>query len=102
MCSWIQIAASPSFAGAIGCVPEGDRPIGASCVHGALGPETGYDNCVLGAVCVGDGAAAICRAFCDPAAATSTCASSETCTTDPGVGGDGSPGMPMLGACAPT
>ena len=101
MCGWIRVQDTPSIVGVIGCVPVGTKAIGATCARGDTGTVTGYDDCVLGAVCVGDGAAAVCRTLCDPAAATSTCASSETCTTYPGVGGDGSPGMPMLGACAP-
>lgn len=102
MCGWIRVQDTPTVVGQVGCVPVGAKAVGATCARGDTGAVTGYDDCVTGAVCVGDGAAAICRELCDPAATTPTCPSSETCTTYPGLGGDGSPGMPMLGACAPT
>lgn len=100
-CGWIRVQDTPSIVGQLGCVPAGNRAVGEACARGDTGAATGFDDCVAGAVCVGAGAAAVCAPLCDPAAVPLTCASGETCKTAD-LGGNGGPGMPILGACTPT
>lgn len=78
------------------CVPVGMRAIGEQCVYGAAGVDTGYDDCVTGAVCAGDGT---CRAICSFTA--STCAAPLACVMQAGLFEPGGGGKPAFGVCAP-
>ena len=49
-CTWIDDTATT---GHIGCVANGTMATGAACTFGAVGPSTGFDNCVRGDYCNG-------------------------------------------------
>ena len=72
--------------GVLDCAPVGVLPVGEACALGPPGLDTGYDDCVAGAVCV-DGT---CAAFCY--AGGPTCSGGTVCEALPGAPED-------VGAC---
>ena len=58
-CGLVVSVAEP-FYGHFDCVPAGQVSIGQSCVRGAPGLDTGYDDCAVGGVCIDD----VCREVC--------------------------------------
>jgi hypothetical protein len=102
-CTWIiDMADSTSSVGHIGCAPDGAAAVGATCTRNAPG-ATGYDDCAKGGYCFGPdmGGMGHCKAICDQAGGTPTCASGFACTTYDGLFGPS--GMPVAaGVCDPT
>ena len=83
-CTWLIDQLGPPEIGHIGCAPVtgGEAAVGASCLDagdpgGPPAGPLGYDNCVMGAVCV----ARVCKTICDHqmAGTASGCDGSHTC-----------------------
>ncbi|HVV84762.1 MAG TPA: hypothetical protein VHE35_16970 [Kofleriaceae bacterium] len=83
----------------MGCVPAGDKAIGARCTWGPPGTTTGFDDCVAGALCASD---TTCRDVCGFGdGPDDACTGGLTCFPqagrfEPEMGGD-----PKYGICAP-
>lgn len=97
-CTWIRVQDSPVAVGVLGCVPDGTVAVGDSCVTGANGETTGFDNCAAGGICIKDACKDVCG-FDGSAAAA--CAADHVCTRYSDLFSNGSDD-PVAGACAPT
>jgi hypothetical protein len=49
-CTWVTIP-SMDLGGELTCVPDGNVPLGGTCIQGTPGATTGYDNCAKGGLC---------------------------------------------------
>lgn len=98
-CTWIQVADTPSPLGKLGCVPDGTVALGGTCMHGAVGETTGYDDCVAGAICIGTTCQDICGF--DTNNAQAACAVGDACTRYADLFENGED-EPVAGACNPT
>ena len=97
-CTWISLQETPDPIGILGCVPAGNVPINGACVEGAPGLNTGYDNCVAGAICIGG----TCQDVCGfGAGVNDACPSGQACTRYNGRFAN-PPDDPIAGACRPT
>jgi hypothetical protein len=79
-CTFVRFCVVPA-GGQTDCVPDGTVEEGGACVAGIPGPDTGYDDCVRGAICV-DGT---CHSICaiEPDTCTEgTCLQHEDLFTD--------------------
>jgi hypothetical protein len=85
-CTWIVDLDEPGgqYVGHIGCVPAGDKAIGAACSFGAPG-ATGYDDCVTGAVCSNfypgssTNPGGVCKQVCDHQGGSPMCDNDHVC-----------------------
>jgi hypothetical protein len=93
-CTWIDDTAT---SGHIGCVANGSMATGAACTFGAVGPTTGFDNCVRGDYCNGG----TCETLCDPNGGTPMCDASHACQSYDGLFGV-SGGASSAGLCDPS
>jgi hypothetical protein len=79
-----NVVADPNLVNThVACVPNGTVAAGGNCTRGAVGPDTGYDNCVGGYECL-DG---VCTQICTGSGATKTCTdkTGTNCVTFNGV-----------------
>ncbi|MBA3540423.1 MAG: hypothetical protein H0T79_12500 [Deltaproteobacteria bacterium] len=96
-CTWFHADGSTPPIGIVGCAPIGPVMVGDACTFGEPG-ATGFDDCMLGAVCV-DGT---CRAICDHQGGTPTCPTELQCARERGLfGAVGSTSPPIAGVCTP-
>ncbi len=79
-CTWIIDQVSPTFAGHIGCAPNGTMAARQACTRNAPG-ATGWDDCIAGAYCLGPlaGGPGTCKLICDPAGGAPSCGPSGGC-----------------------
>jgi hypothetical protein len=96
-CTWFRV--SEACGGEVGCAPAGDVPVGGSCTWGPDGALTGFDDCVLGAVCDDSAGAGSCLAMCSLADATLPCPASLDCVAREGLFSDGPTDVPLAGVC---
>ncbi len=94
-CTWIQVADSPETLGRVGCVANGTVAAGGTCTQGAVGDQTGFDNCQAGLVCISNVCQDICGFDGSPAA---PCADGYHCTRYANLFANGSDD-PVAGAC---
>lgn len=80
-CTWLVDALMPNYIGRIGCAPEGAVPLGGTCMYGAAGEETGYDDCVKGTVCstFRNNSPGICKQICDQQGGMPACDTNHVC-----------------------
>ncbi len=97
-CSWVDLNDEPEV-GEIACVTEGTVLVGDDCTAGPVGPLTGFDNCVAGAVCIGTRTSGKCRKIC--AVADPTSCGAEACVTYSGLFSN-APDRAAAGACTET
>ncbi|MEM9494203.1 MAG: hypothetical protein AAGC55_33970, partial [Myxococcota bacterium] len=64
------------------CVPDGDVATGGACTQGDVGPETGYDDCQAGSLCVRDECIEICNLSTDSCPSDRACVSYTNTFTD--------------------
>lgn len=97
-CAWVVIQEDPESIGKIACVPDGTVEAGGTCMFGAPGEATGFDDCRAGSVCVGGSCKDVCGFG---GGANEACASGQACTryADLWANGDDDP---LYGACNPT
>ena len=82
-CTWVRDNEAMPPLGHIGCVPIGSVAIGSGCAYLTTGICIGYDDCVMGAICI-DGT---CRAICDQNGGAPSCGSGFACAVTSGVFG---------------
>jgi hypothetical protein len=101
-CAWVRV--SDECGGSPTCVPGGDVPVGGSCSWGPVGPTTGYDNCVIGAICSAepDASTGTCERVCSPWDATLPCPSGSACAVRAGLFSDEPNETPLAGICEPS
>jgi len=93
MCTWIYdlvAADGTSILGHVGCAPDGDKAVAASCTRNAAGAQ-GWDDCAKGGFCrvkrelVGPGGVGVCEAICDNNGGAPTCGSAAACVAYNGI-----------------
>jgi hypothetical protein len=103
-CTWIIDMADPSFAGHIGCAPDGSMQTGQGCTRNPPGP-TGWDDCAKANYCVGPsaGGAGVCELICDIEGGNPVCPAKLGCVGHPEIFSLASDtGPPAAGVCEPT
>ena len=93
MCTWIYDLVSAdgtNILGHVGCAPDGDKAVAASCTRNAAGAQ-GWDDCAKGGFCrvkrelVGPGGGGVCEAICDNNGGAPTCGSAAACVAYNGI-----------------
>lgn len=103
-CTWIRVqGTAPNILGKLGCVRDGTVAAGGTCMYGAVGESTGFDDCQGGLICIGAGPG-VCQDICGfDNSAAAACPADFACTryrsvfTNNGMGE-----TPLAGACNPT
>jgi len=105
MCTWIYDLVSAdgtNILGHVGCAPDGDKAVAASCTRNAAGAQ-GWDDCAKGGFCrvkrelVGPGGVGVCEAICDNNGGAPTCGSAAACVAYHGIFETG--GTNVAGVC---
>jgi hypothetical protein len=88
-CTWVRVSVGDTPAlqlGQLACVPDGTVDVDGTCRYGAVGIQTGYDDCIGGNIClasrVTDQAQGVCREICGlsaEAAAQAPCPTDFSC-----------------------
>jgi hypothetical protein len=100
-CSWIVDATDPQYVGHTGCVPDGAKHIGDTCIFGAAG-AIGYDDCQRGGVCSTfgqPGTTGVCKQVCDNAGGDPACDATHVCVSYPLLFSTGSTSPAAGGLC---
>ncbi|CAN5240954.1 hypothetical protein BH11MYX1_BH11MYX1_42690 [soil metagenome] len=93
MCTWIYDLVSAdgtNILGHVGCAPDGDKAVSASCTRNAAGAQ-GWDDCAKGGFCrvrrelVAPGGVGVCEAICDNNGGTPGCGSDAACVGYHGI-----------------
>ncbi len=92
-CTWVYDLVSAdgtNILGHVGCAPDGDKAVGASCTRNAAGAQ-GWDDCAKGGFCrvrrelVGPGGVGVCEAICDNNGGDPGCGSDAACVAYNGI-----------------
>lgn len=94
-CTWnVDLVNTTAYVGHIACVPNGTKQVGEACTYGQPG-NTGYDDCVAGAVCTAFrnpavNAMGVCKLICDRGSTTGQqCDQDHVCVNYNGLFVDG-------------
>ena len=104
-CTWIRVSVAPPL-GQVGCTADGTVDINGSCMYGAAGAATGFDNCLGGHICLAnpetDQATGTCRKICSLMDASAPCATDYACGSYYRFFSNADTDTPLAGVCDPT